>query len=46
MLLRTLTIECTECEANFETDESQPDYDKWLEAETCPNCLKLCAEKI
>jgi hypothetical protein len=47
-LIKQLQIECTVCktfETILETDE---DFQKWLDAEddSCPNCMKMVAEKI
>lgn len=48
MIAKMLTIECLEtgCHFSHETDDSQDDWDEWVEKENCPRCEKRILEAI
>lgn len=46
MLIKHLTVECTECNKVYIAADCDMEFEEYVDMETCPNCMKLVAEKI
>jgi len=47
MMMKLLRIECSECHFFYETDDSQSDFDDWIDDKICcPKCKKNVINRL